>query len=153
MSALRRNIGAEITSRMLGQAVATAAGTGDATELDSASFDRVTNGRNMLSAKLIVAVEATLQSGATLSVAANMQDSADDSAFADFGTALANAVVLTGPSGGGVARGVRELDVDLSAARRYIRAQATPDLSATGTDTCTMAVVIVLGGGDELPAS
>ena len=47
---------------------------------------------------------------------------------------------------GGTEVGVGTLGYDLSRARRYVRIQATPDLSATGTDTASICGVAVFGG-------
>lgn len=151
MSSERRNIGGVLTSRMLGVAEAVAAGTGDATEVDSVSFDRQST-QHFLSCKVVIGAAATLTSGKTLAVAANLQDSTNDSDWVDFGTVVASAVLLTATSAAEFL-GVLELDRDLSAANRYVRIQATPDLSHTGTDTAVLSLTLVLGGGDEVPAS
>jgi hypothetical protein len=36
--------------------------------------------------------------------------------------------------------------------RGFIRGQATPTLSAVGTDVANLAMMLVLGGADVLPA-
>lgn len=146
--ATHRDIGAILTSAASGAVSATAAGAGDNTEVDGPYVDR----QNHLSAKLIIHYKAVLQQGETLSIAANIQDDADGAgAGADFGDALANAVVATGGAGGSVEEGTVELDVDLSGAKQYIRAQVTPDLSASGTDTAIVTATFVLGPKDETP--
>ncbi len=80
-----------------------------------------------------------------------MQDSADNSAFTDFAT-LASAVVATGPSGGGQVVGQVPFAVDLTNARRYVRINFLPDMSATGTDTGIAVAVAGLAGFDRLAA-
>ena len=79
--------------------------------------------------------------------------SSGGSGVADFGDALAATVVATGGSGGSTVTGVVELDFDLTGAEAYVRAQYTPDLSATGTDTATLAVTYVLCGAESQPAT
>lgn len=145
-----RDIGAQIAGRACAAATAVAAGTGDATEVSGQWIDR----QGFLSAKLIVTYQAVLAEGETISIAANLQDATDSSGTgaADFGTASADAVRATGGSGGSTERGVVEIDVDLSAARQYVRAQFTPNLSASGTDTAILSAVLVLGGAESIPA-
>jgi hypothetical protein len=129
---------------------ATAAGTGDNTEVDGAALD--VNG-NYGSLKVCLAYEAALTSEKTLSLTANLQ-TADDSSFSvnaeDFGDALTKTEVAGG-TGITSATGVVELDFDLRGARRYVRIQYTPDLSNTGTDTCTVAAAYILAGATEQP--
>lgn len=149
--AAMRNVGAYITSRFGDLATAVAAGTGDNTESDGVYVDR----DGFESAKMIIAFEAVLQATETLSIAANVQDatSSGGAGVADYGDAFANAVVATGDTGGSTERGVIEIDVDLNMANQYIRSQVTPNLSASGTDTCNISVVWVLGGARTLPAA
>ena len=47
----------------------------------------------------------------------------------------------------------RELDFDISGADRYVRVQATPNLSRGGTNLAEMAGVLVLGGADVNPTT
>jgi len=140
--ATHRNIGALLTSAAAGAVFATAAGAGDNTEVDGPYVDR----SNHLSAKLVIAFKAVLQATETLSIAANLQDDADGAgAGVDFGDALANAVVATGAGGGSTEEGTVELDVNLSGAKQYLRAQFTPNLSASGTDTAIVVATLILG--------
>jgi hypothetical protein len=148
---LQHNIGAYLKGA---HALAnTAQGATNEAEVDGTSLDRDALGTMYHSAKLVVAVQATLQSGTTVAVAANFQDSANDSDWTDYGTALASTVVGTGPAGDGEVEAVAELDVDLATADRYIRVQVTPLFSATDTDTGLFAGVVVFGGGAVLPAT
>ena len=129
----------------------TAGGGGDGAEQSGEWMDR----QDRLSGKLIIAFVATLAQDETLSIAANMQDASDDSGTgaADYGDAVANAVVATGGTGGSTERGIVTLDVDLSAAARYVRAQMTPTMSAASTDVATTAAVFVTSGGRAYPLS
>ena len=134
---------------------ATAGSTGDATEADGAYVDRFATASGMaMSAKLIIGFTATLAEGATLSIAANIQDDADGSGTGtDYGTAYASTVVATGGSGGSTVRDTIELDFDLGSAERYIRSQTTPNLSAANTDTCVVWSTWVLFGAGKGPMS
>lgn len=132
----------------------TAGGSGDNTEVDGAWIDR--QGFNNL--KVVVAYTATLAAGATIAIAANLQDASDSAGTgdADYGTALASTVQATGDAGspgGSTETGVVELDFDLSGADRYVRIQFTPNLSASGTDTAELAAVYVLAGSNENPVT
>lgn len=130
----------------------TAAGSGDNTAKTGVAIDRQALGASApLSMVASVLFDATLASGATLKVAITLSDSADNSTFADYATEAA-ATVATGPSGGGVKSGSHSLNVDLSSARRYIRVDHVPDLSAGGTDTAVTRAVAVLAGFDRLAA-
>lgn len=152
--ALLKNAGAWVTGAFAFPSTAvTAGGTGDNTEINGVALDQNAYGTRYRSIKLCVPVLATLASGETLQVAANFQDSANNSDWSDYATALAATTILTGPSGGGAVRGVAELEVDLTGARRYVRVQATPNASRAGTDTAVFgAGVLLLCGPQELPA-
>lgn len=133
MNSLFRDIGKWIAVAFAASGVATAGGTGDATEVDGAYVDR----QDYLSAKLVITGQAVLGDADTLTIAANLQDDADGAgAGVDFGDAFTAAVVATGGTGGSTESFKVEIDVDLSAAKRYVRAQVTPNLSAANTDTC-----------------
>lgn len=137
---------------------ATAAGSGDATEVDCSWVSRKGPDGDLSwarSAKLVITYTATLQGGETLKFALNMQDatSSAGAGAADYGDALAATTVATGESGGSTETGTAEVDVDLSGAKEFIRAQITPDLSAGGTDTCEWSACLVLYGPSRQPTS
>ena len=127
---------------------ATAASTGDDTEVNGAALD--VNGKYG-SLKVALQYTTALTEDKTLSLTANLQ-TADDSSFAvnaeDMGDALTKTAFATGGSGGTTETGIVELDFDLRGARRYVRIQYTPDLSHTSTDTCTVAAAYVLAGAN-----
>jgi hypothetical protein len=149
--ALQRDSGSEILAKPCGAGAATAGGTGDNTEVDGVWIDRL----GYLSAKLIVGVRAVLGQGETVTLAANLQDAADSAGTgaADYGAALAATTAATGGSGGSTEHGRIVADFDLSGARRYVRAQFTPNLSRANTDTAIAYAVLMLGGADKLPAA
>lgn len=132
---------------------AVAAGSGDATSVTGTTIDRegFSTGSISKSAEFGVLFSATLASGATLSLGYAIQDSADSSSWSDIQTAT-YAVVATGPSGGGVVSGCFDIAADLSNARRYVRINYNPDLSAAGTDTAYADAVGFFAGLDHLPA-
>lgn len=133
-------------------ASATAGGSGDATTVTGVTIDRFNStGGLAQSAEFGVPYEATLASGATLSIGYAVQDSADGSTWADYQTAT-YAVVATGPSGGGAVAGLLSIPCDLSSARRYTRLNFIPNLSAANTDTANARGVGFLAGFDRLPA-
>ena len=79
------------------------------------------------------------------------QDSADNSVWADYQTAT-YATAATGPNGGGAVAGVFDIgSVSLSSARRFIRVNYMPDLSAGATDTALARAVGFFAGFDHLP--
>jgi hypothetical protein len=139
--------------RLTDHSTATAGGSGDATSVTGNTIDRMgfSTGSMPRSAVMGVAYEATLASGKTISFGYAVQDSADSSTWADYQTATF-AVVSTGASGGSTNKGTFEVPVDLNNARRYIRFNYQPDLSATGTDTAYADGVGFLAGFDRLPA-
>lgn len=136
---------------------ATAGGSGDATEVDGAWVDRELSGVGMaMSAKLVIAYTATFgETGATLTFALNFQDAtaSDGSGSDDFDSAVTATTAATGDSGGSTETGTFEVDIDLSGANQFIRAQITPNLSASGTDTCEWSAVIVFFGDHRQPST
>jgi hypothetical protein len=150
----QRNIGALIDiKRLTDHGTSTAGGTGDATSITGITIDRegFGNGSLPLSALASVIYEATLASGATLSIGYAVQDSADSSTWADYQTAT-SAVVSTGASGGSTNKGAFNVQVNLTTARRYVRFNYMPTCSATGTDTTYSDGVGAFGGFDRLAA-
>lgn len=145
------NIGELLTARFAAVDSVTAGGTGDATEVSGAYIDR----QGFSSLKVVIPYSAVLAATKTLSIAANLQDATSlaGAGVADYGSAMASAVVATGPTGGGTETGVVELDFDLAGANQFVRVQFTPDLSATGTDTASLAAVYILGGAQVQPVT
>lgn len=124
----------------------TAGGTGDNTALTGASIDRLGYG----SASFVIAYKTTLAASETLSFAAEYQLSSDGSSW-DTAVSLQGATVArTGAVTAG--HGVVKFDVNLEGAKRYVRFNFTPNLSASGTDTAVVYGTAILGGADLLPA-
>lgn len=152
MTTQLRNIGALIAVlRASANAAATAGGTGDATAVTGGIIDLMENG-HPLSGVLAIPYTATLAAGETLSIAYEVESgNADDLGDATALVSGVSAVVATGPAGGGTVAGTFEVDLLLAGAGRYVRANFTPNLSASGTDTSALSSVMVLGGFDRLP--
>lgn len=123
----------------------TAGGTGDGVAQNGTSIDR----QDIYSAIVAVPITAVLAATETATVNVKVQDSADNSTFADF--ASATELVLTGDTGGSTETDIIQLKVNLQGAKRYMRVVVTCDLSATGTDTATFAAVVALTGAIENP--
>jgi hypothetical protein len=153
MYSLGKDISAELTARFaLTSTSVTAAGAGDATEVDGATIDTLGLPGEPSSVVFYIPVRAVLADTKTGVLTANLQDSANGSSWADITTP---AVVLTllGKTGGTTETGIAKLGFDLTKARRYIRIQVTPDLNATSTDTAVVGGgLAVFGGLNEVPS-
>lgn len=151
---LQRDVGAlGDLKRLSDHATSTAGGSGDATTVTGLSIDRAGfgNGSLPMSALASVDFEATIASGATLSIGYAVQDSADNSTWADYQTATYT-TASTGASGGSTNKGVFNVHVNLTSARRYVRFNYNPDLSASGTDTSYSDATGFFAGFDRLAA-
>lgn len=161
---LQKSIGELIVPKVLTKSSAwTAGGASDNVQFFGSSIDRMAMSTGSLARTLdvVVAWDATLGSGNTLSLAFDVQDSADNSTFADYATEAAT-TVATGPSGGGRVQGVTRLvvassdkptgtpGITIGSARRYLRFGLTPHLSAANTDTGVVQAVGIFAGFDQL---
>ena len=134
----------------------TAGGAGDNAEASGPYVDRQGSDYGPAqSAKLVITYAATLAAGATMTIAANIQDAtaSDGTGVDDFGTAYAAATIATGETGGSTETGTVEFDFDLSGANRYLRSQITPNLSAANTDTAHISATWVFFGAEKAPIS
>lgn len=144
-----RSIGDEITVRRASANVAaTAAGAGDNTLVTGVIIDRAAIGWPE-SVVIAVPFTATLAASQTLSIGLALQHGetsnlADAAAF----LTVAPTVVATGV---GTVTGTFEQNLRLTGARRYVRLNFTPDLSAGATDTAALSSVLVFGGAGRLP--
>lgn len=141
------------SARGSGATAVTAGGTGDATEVNGLWQSRLGDKGIALSAKIIVSFTATLAAGETLTFAGNLQDALDGAGAGaqDYGALVAATVVATGDSGGSTETGTFEIDVDLSGAREFVRAQITPNLSRANTDTANYHIDYVFFGDHRQP--
>jgi hypothetical protein len=147
------------TARATGNHTAVAAGSGDNTEVNCDWIDRMVgdNGRFehaalAMSAKLAVGFTTTLAVGKTLSFAVQWQDAdtIGGSGAADYGDNTTLTVAATGDTGGSTELGTFESDVGLEGARRFVRAQVTPDLNAGSVDTAAWSAIYALFGGHNV---
>jgi hypothetical protein len=151
---LQHNVeGLGTLKRLSDHSTATAGGAGQATTVTGLTIDRkgFSTGSLPRSADLGVLYEATLQSGATLSLGYDVQHAPDGATWTDFQTAT-YVTVATGPSGGGVVKGDFNVAVDLGMAQRYVRFNYNPSLSSTGTDTLIADACGFFAGFDRLAA-
>lgn len=126
-----------------------------AVEIDGPALDRFSWSTRHLSGKLCVPVQVVLTSGIDASIAANLQhsDTTVSTDFSDLGSST-ESLSWTGATGGSTIETVLKVDVDLTTAKRYLRAQATPGLGTTTTGKAfRYGGMLVLGGGDVLPSS
>lgn len=150
MYALGRNVAAEILPKYAAASTSlTAAGGGDNTAVNGSAIDQTTFPCKAESIAFLIAALAVLTAAKTLVVTAKIQDSADNSTWADV---VASATILT-LTATGTSSGAGRLGVDLNTCRRYVRVVFTPDLSATGTDTAVVQCIAILGGLQEVPQS
>lgn len=101
------------------------------------------------SAAVVVAYSTVLASGETLTIAVQLQDGPDGSAWTDFGDAQSD--VITDPTTGATYTGTMKFRfTDFHLADRFVRAQITATLSAGATDTAIYSAVLVVGNLQEL---
>jgi hypothetical protein len=154
--AFLKNIGAFIkVLRAFANTSVTAAGSGDNTAITGAILDRQANG-NAQSAVVAIPYLITLASAETFTLKNVLVEHGDASNLSD----VATFATLEDSTGSVIATGVKtavsdckSYSVNLAGAKRYIRVKATPDLSASGTDTAAISGVVVFGGQDSLPTS
>lgn len=144
-----RSIGDKNTVlRAAANTAVTAGGAGDNTLVTGVIIDRAAYGwpESMVAA---IPWLATLAASATLSVGWTLQHG-DNSGLSDAATLASAAAAVVG-TGAGTLSGTLEANLSLAGAKRYIRLNFTPDLSAANTDTAALSAVAVLGGAKRLP--
>ncbi len=125
-----------------------AAGTGDNVKITGVSIDRYAAGALADSCTVVTGFLAALTAAKTISLAHEVQYSADNSTW-DTAVVLEAATVYG--TGVGNKRGKAEFSINLRSQKRYVRINVTPDLSHTSTDTATFHTVMNLGGFEQLP--
>lgn len=154
------DIGAYITGRRaLANTSVVGGGSGDNTEVDGVAIDRLSDSEKFLSCKVILPIAATMAATRQVTVVSNVQHSSvtASSGFTDYDRKDSTSAysVTFGDAASTASQTITDVvqyDVDLGAAKRYIRVQATPNMTDTSSaDTCTLSGVVVLGGGDFLP--
>jgi hypothetical protein len=110
------------------------------TPINGETIDKEGTNVNATHAAVVLVGTATLSSGATLTLTV-ARETADSSGFA--GSTVTTAGTVTISSSGAFAAAVR---VDVTTAKRYLRARVTPTLSAPGTDSATVGAAYMLAG-------
>ena len=133
----------------------TAGGTGDGSAWNGEVIDLLpsTVGGRFNAASVMVATNATLASGNSITLSVLVQDSANNS---DWSTLVAaTPVAARTATGGAFTNGALagRMNVNLSQARRYIRPVVTTTLSATQTDTCIVYGLVALANPDRAPVA
>lgn len=126
---------------------------GIAAQADTASA--ATNGTGFdrtgyMSCKAHLSVGAATGSPTTSTVAFKLQDSADNSTFADFvpNTGAASIAAVSGKT----AASFNEVSINLLGAKKYIRAVGTSVIAGGTSPTQPYAVALVMGGALNEPA-
>lgn len=109
-------------------------------------------GKLAMSCVLATHYLAALTDEKTISIAHELQESADGASWDSAEVIEASAVKATS-SGGTNERGVDTHVISLKGRKQYIRFNVTVDLNAADTDTATFHSVAVLGGFPVTPVS
>lgn len=139
-------------------AAITSVSAGTTTAVDGAAIDLVGLGLPQ-SLVFLFQSSATLTAGATLSLSTlKFQTSSDGTTWTDYTDSYRPSlevpgVVSTGATGGSTEAAVTTQEVFVGSADRYFRAVFTPALSATSTDTATVAVCAIAAGFAHNPQS
>lgn len=134
-------------------APSTATTAGAEAAVNGKVFDRQSS-PSIQSVMIVASLQATLASGNSVAVALKLQDSPNNSDWTDYGTASGD--IQTHDAAGGALSNIANSakhSVDLKTADRYIRMVATPNFSATGTDTGILYGFLVFGGADTIPVA
>jgi hypothetical protein len=101
----------------------------------------------------LLAVSATLGASDTVTVTALLQTSPDTVNWTTVTPSVpsANALTLTGPTGGGTVEGVIKIGTATEYCDQYVRVAYSSVFSASSTDTSDVAPVFVFGGAAEVP--
>jgi hypothetical protein len=145
MTALFRNPAADIYPVFAGGVVAaTAGGAGAAAAAAGTAIDLTALPDRFEAVAFTIAATATLAATKSLTVAAKIETSSDNTNWSDL-TTSATVLSLTSTAGD-TQTGAAVLDVSLEYASRYVRLNFTPDLSATGTDTASISRTALFTG-------
>lgn len=124
---------------------ALAAGTGDNTEVTGDKI--IKTGYD--SCLLTIVGSATIANTESVAYTVDIQDSADGSTWNTAVELKAETTVFTSDGGDTGTSFTVPLNVDISQYNKYIRFNITPNLSASGTDTCNWNAVAILGNGQD----
>jgi len=98
---------------------------------------------------LIACTGATSGTPDSFSLAIKVQDSADNSTFADYkpdGTNVASTTIIAADT-------LTELNVDLRGARKYVRVVVTPTFVGGTSPSVLFSSAVALGGSQKIPTA
>jgi hypothetical protein len=159
MAGIYTDVGAFIGAdcAMVGVSLTAGVSPADGTEVDGPDINRDQWSDRGQSASFIFPFYADMASGEDLTISTQIQDSADGITYADYDGRISGAGTKETVFGGVAAAqdiyACHKHDIDIGLARQYLRVQTTVTLSASGTDTCGIGGVIVVGGQQELPGT
>lgn len=148
MTVENKNIGDKISLRRAGSVAAvTAGGAGDNTLVTGVIIDRAALGWPQ-SVVAMLGYTTTLGAAATLTLGWVLQHG-DAANLSDVTTLTSGSSVVA--TGAGTFAAQLENDLSLAGAKRYVRLNQTPDLSAANTDTASVSSAMAFGGAGRLP--
>lgn len=152
MSSSMKNAGALCRVENAGDMVGATAGAGtDNVKVTSVAIDRMVSGAMANSAILAFHYTPSLAAGETLSLTLSvLTDNESGGSYSTSVAVLPKTVIKTGAS---TAADVYQINLDLSEYRRYLKIETTPDLGASGTDTCRGGTTLTLMGFDVQPVA
>jgi hypothetical protein len=158
MTAIFTDVGAFIGADCAVVAEVITAGAGnDGVEVDGPTIDRFGFSDRGMSGSFVIPFKTVMATLETLTVATQIQDSANGSSWADFNGPVAlsgaKSTVFGGLAGAQTLYKCHKHDIDLRMARRYLRVQTTLTLSAVGVDTVAYGGALLVGGQQQLPGT
>ncbi len=148
MNSMSRDLAGNVTAAYaLANTAVTAGASADGEAVNGASIDTAGLSSRANTLAFAIAITATFAGDETAKVVAKIQDSADNSAWADV-VAAQDVITLAGDDATVTGAGV--IGLDLGRSRRYIRVVATPSMSATATSTMAVSAVALLAGLDQI---
>ena len=151
MNQIAQNIGAFITSTFALQRTAFGAGVGNLAATDGQAFQRTAYRPLHLSGKLVIGWKATIASGQSMSMFAQMKDSPDGITYTAL-TGGSGSTTITGLDSGAAQVGTFEVDVNLIGADAYLRPTVQASLTPSGVSVAEIFGTLIQGGGETIPA-
>jgi hypothetical protein len=136
----RNKIGDYVQAKVGLVPIASAGATRNGTGFDRTGFD---------SCVLVASLGAATGAPTSFTYDAKIQHSDDNSTFSDY-TPPTGTGAITQQTAGSV---VVEKDIDLAAAKQYIRVSETTAFVGGTSPTLPNGIVLVMGGAEELPAT
>jgi hypothetical protein len=99
---------------------------------------------------IVVATGATTGTPTTATVAGRLQDSADNSSFADVSPSVTITSIVA-RTGGNDAPAVAQANFNAKGLRQYLRVVLTPTFVAGSSPTVLVSATLIMGGAQKLP--